>query len=564
LSKEIPTVRKTAFSLLALALLLAGAHDAAAQEAKPVAVLSVAGYDHLMADLNYLGQVTDNPDLAENLDGMIKFFTQGQGIRGLDKKQPWGLAVFASESDFKAIAFLPVTDLRQLLGSLAGLLPVEPEDAGDGVLEIQGPQGDSAFIKHQGNWAYLAQAKDHLADVPADPVKLLDGLNEQYDIALRGYVQNIPEIYRQMAIEQMRSAARAADFREEGEDDAAYELRRAMAQRQIKQLESLINEISTITLGWTIDSQARRTYLEVGVTAVPGTKTAAQFAGMTDTTSDYAGFLMPGSAVNLHFSGKASPEDVEQTVLALKAMRARAESEIDNDPNLPDPQLKAAAKEVLGDFITILQRTIESGKMDGGALLRLQPEALSLVAGGYVVDGAAVESAIKKLVELAKNEPGFPSEIRFNFNAGTHGGLTLHSVQIPVPDPNAVRFLGDQLEVYLATGGQSVYLALGKNSLDLLKEAIDKNAAEVGSTVAPMQMTVSLAPIFKFAAAVEPNPMVEMLAEELAKAGGKDRILITARTVPQGVAYRIEAEEAVLKLIGQVGRLAGAGLGGGF
>ena len=47
-----------------------------------------------------------------------------------------------------------------------------------------------------------------------------------------------------------------------------------MVQNQVKQVETLLNEIDQLTIGWNTDSQANNTYLETTLTAVAGTKTA--------------------------------------------------------------------------------------------------------------------------------------------------------------------------------------------------------------------------------------------------------------------------------------------------
>ena len=112
-------VKKILLSLLAVTLFAASSARCLAKEDnatdagnKPVAVLSIAGYDRLMSDIDFIGGLADNPDLGKNLEGMIKLFTQGQGLAGLDRKRPLGLTVTTDGT-----ADL-VSSTRQVLGEL--------------------------------------------------------------------------------------------------------------------------------------------------------------------------------------------------------------------------------------------------------------------------------------------------------------------------------------------------------------------------------------------------------------------------------------------------------------
>jgi len=56
----------------------------AAENAKPLAVVSFSGYDEWMGDLEYVGKISDNPNLAVGREAMLKLFTQNKGLDGLD------------------------------------------------------------------------------------------------------------------------------------------------------------------------------------------------------------------------------------------------------------------------------------------------------------------------------------------------------------------------------------------------------------------------------------------------------------------------------------------------
>jgi hypothetical protein len=69
----------------------------------------------------------------------------------------------------------------------------------------------------------------------------------------------------------------------------------------------------------------------------------------------------------------------------------------------------------------------------------------------------------------------------------------------------------------------------------------------------------------KFAAAVTPdNPQLGALADALAKSSGKDHVIVQIRPAAAdgSIAYRLVAEEGVLRLVGQAGQLVGGAAGG--
>ena len=59
---------------------LATPAPAVAADAKPVAVVSIAGYDAMMSDLDFLGSLSDAPQLGQMVEGFLSFFTKAQGL----------------------------------------------------------------------------------------------------------------------------------------------------------------------------------------------------------------------------------------------------------------------------------------------------------------------------------------------------------------------------------------------------------------------------------------------------------------------------------------------------
>ena len=560
-------MKKTLLTAIALAMLLAGsASRAQAQgDMKPILTVSLAGYQRIMDDLAFVGKLSDSPDLAKNLEGMIGFFTQGQGLAGLDKTKPWGLAASTDGLSFQLLAFIPVNDLKKLLDSLSGFLG--DADQENGIYKLQPPGLPiPLYIKEQNGFAFISQDSAGLTNLPKDPVKLLAGLDKEYDIAVRLGVQNIPEVFRQLAIDQIKMGVEGSLEQQPGETDEQYEQRSKMTQQQMDTLVTTLNELDELTLGFSIDESARKTFLDLSMTAAEGTKTAKQMIALPAPPSKFAGFLLPDAVATMHINSKADPENTDQSLAMLGSMRAQVLSQIDNEESLGSDQVRSTVKDVVNQVLDVLQDTVKQGVFNGGAVV-VGSGPFTLVGGGLVSDGSRLEGVVKKLADLAKSEPDFPKDA-LKLNADKHKGIVFHTLTVDVPDDNdnsemIERLIGEKATFTVAFGKQSAFIAVGDKGIETIKKVIDKSEGVTETTSKPFELTVSLTPIIKFLSEDEDaNPILASIAGGL-KESGKDKIQLTAQPIKNGYLYRLEAEEGILKVIGSVVKLVAAqgGLG---
>lgn len=527
---------------LAILALFASTNALVAQDNnKPVAIISLASVDELMADIGYLTKAGGSPEY-----GALVSIMAGQFIQGIDTTQPAG-AIVTMSGEPSAVVFLPVSDFGALKMKLEESVG-ELEDVGDDVYKLSLQR--AVYIKKIDGWAFASDTLDRLKNLPANPAKMLDGLNETYDIALRVNVHNIPEDVRQKAISEIKQGFQSG-IRGQLDEQA-----RQFGEQGLKDIERLADEVDQVTLGWAIDQEGGKTFLDLSVTALPDTKLAEQFASYDDTKSDFAGFLLPDAAATFHFTAPLPKEDITQTLAMLKVMREKALKEIDKDQDLPNDDARAEAKDIVGSLIDVLNETVKAGKLNGGGSLLLAPGEINFVAGGFVADGSKVEENLKRLVELAKQTED-TQNIEVKFNVSEHAGVRFHSLTLPVPEDEeeARKILGDQMIVTVGTGEKSVYLGFGDKSHDLLKQVIDKSAQDTQEKTLPMELRIALTPIMAFAASIEDDPIIAGLAEVLKNGDGKDHVAITATPMKLGATYRLEIEAGVLQLIGQAAKL---------
>lgn len=531
---------------IALGALLSSTPSANAQTTgamKPVLLVTLSGYDSLKQDINFIGSLAGQPDLASMFEPMIVGFTQG-----LDKSKPLGLLVQSDGMQFGGAICLPVADLSGFLANLK-MFGVTSSDAGNGLTQISA-SGQQLFGKSAGGWTFLSMMPQMLESLPADPAAEFAALVKEYDLGVRANIQNIPEAHRQMAIGQLRAGMEAGMKRKEDETDEQYQARTAFATAQVEQLERMINEIDQFTFGLSVDSAGQRTFLDFVYTAVANTQLAGQLAGMKDTKTNYAGFFQPEAAGMMMASSKINDSDKDQSKQMIESLRAQAMTGIDEDTELKSEAAKESVKAAVNDFVDALIATVDAGNMDLGVTVNVSPDALTVVAGGFIGDPGKVESGLKKLAELSKEEPDFPA---VKWDAETHAGVTFHTLSAPSPDePEPRKLFGETIDFAVGIGKDSVYFAMGRDCLTAVKKVIDDSAKNPGKVVAPMELTVALSPILNTIAAFDTeDPVLKTVAETLkTEAVGRDHVRIVAEPIENGLRTRFEAEEGVMRAIG--------------
>lgn len=534
--------------LLVAASIVVGPSKAIAQNAeKPAVVFSVASIEHLMGNLGYLTRAAGMPEY-----GAIVPFVVAPYIEGLDATQPaGGYVTFTPQPT--AVIFAPVADFETVTKNIEEMVG-ELQDVGGGVKKLKLQR--EIFFKEQNGWMFATDRQANLNDLPADPKAMLEGMYEKYDIAIRANVPSVPAELREMLLSEITEGFDRTVEKEADEDKRRSQ--REVGSRVIGRIGRFASEADQLTVGWGTNSDDRITFIDFSATALPNTNLAKEIDSAVSLKSEFTGFLVPDAAATIHFVAPVLKQDVEQILVMLDKARDTALGEIDKDDDLPNDEARAMAKDIVGSLMDVLKETVKAGRLNGGAALLLEPQNINFVAGGFVADGKSVEKDLKRLVKLAQASKE-NSGVEVKFDAGSHGGVALHTVVVPVPsrEEEARKILGDKMVTVIGTGAKSVYLAFGDDSMELLKQVID-NSADSGEKNSPMSLSVALSPILSFAASIDDDPVVAGLAENLKNSRGKDRIVIKSNAIPQGIAYRVELGQDVLQLIGAAAKMKAA------
>jgi hypothetical protein len=528
---------------------------APAGELKMVAAIASTNYDRLINNINFVGSLIGQPNISEALVGQLATMTGGKGLAGMDKTKPWGLILQTDGTQFLPMVCLPVTNADDIIAALAAT-GAEVKDGQGGMKELALPNG-TVYIKNAGGWMFLSKTMPSLARVPANPQTAFATLLSNYDIAAQAKVQNVPVMYRQMAILTMQAAMQQQLLRQPGEADEEFAARKKAMQTQIQQAVQQVQELDTLTLGFLVDVPKKQTVLEFTYKVIPSGTLAKQFAAYGEPRTNFAGFRQSDAAATFSLVAKADPEAIQKDLAQFEAMingaRAQFNKRVDENADTLEGAKRDTIKAAAGEWFDALEATLKSGQIDGAASLFVSPDSLSLVAGAVVQDPAKIESGLKKLDEEFKGSEKFEG---VKWNAGSHEGVNFHTLSIPVPpsEDGPAKLLGEKAEVAFGIGPQAVYLAVGKDNLNALTKAIDASKADPNKLVPPFEVSFSFAPLMEVAATQAKDEAQRARAQAVsqmlrAQAPDRDHVRIIGQMVPNGLRYRIEAEEGALQAI---------------
>ena len=522
-----------------------------AADVKPVAVVSLSGYDSVMSDIELAGELSGRPHMSMVAEGLMVVATKGQGLVGLDKKRPWGVLVGTDGEQVGGCVFVPVTDLDKLMSVAQswGNDKIKKQDGG--IYEIETPRKKLYVQETHKGWAFVVDNKDLFKYMPADPAKLLDGLNRRYDVAARVYVANIPPQCREKICAKMQQMCkRHMEKHKHGDHHPEH---KEMAEYMHKHMQEAAEDIEHVTVGLLLDNDLQQGVVEVSVVAKQDTKVAKQFAQLGGTRTDFGGFELPEAAISGRMTTQCPAPPAKYIDKMIETMRSKAYEKIEEKGK--SGEHAEAARKIVDTLLDVMKKTAVSGRHDCAMAVALDEDAATLIAGRYVADGPKLESAVKMAVkEIGKKHPERVEKM-LKLDAACYRGVNLHVATIPITDKckhkeQAVKAVGENLQIVLGIGPKAVYLAAGRDAMVSLKQAIQKSQQNRRWTVPPMEFTVDLDELLEVVEEVGPpkcREAADKAGDALEKAYGRDSVHVVALPDGRGVTVRMELDEGVLR-----------------
>ena len=510
----------------------------------PVVVVTLGSVNKLMQDVQYLTSVIGQAQAGGMFAMMATTFTQG-----VDTTQPIGVLVPLVNGAPQPIALVPTADVKTVLKRLeAQTGPADELDDGTLVIAVG---ASPVFIRQTGNWAVLAPDRDLLDHAPGNPASLFEGMGNDYDLALRLKMQQVPAETRTMLTAQIRQGFSAAmSAQGDGDTEAA----RKMAENSMEQLEQLINDTDELKFGINIDQSAKQLVVDASFTAVPGTKLASIYGSQQAIPSQFSSVIRKDAAAFYHAATSISPEAVEQTRTSVTNSLNAIRNALANEGNLTPAQQNDIA-EVIDEIADLAIASISDGRADVGALLLADENDFRFVFGSFVSDGNKAAQIVKDLATKVEGQPNAP---RFKFDQGSYKDVNMHVVEADVPESEdeARRVLGETLRVHVGTGPKSVYVAVGNNSQDLLKKLIDAGGTDNGANRPVGQLRFTLMPILEYAQSIEPNDTLSAMIDALSRSPDAGELVVVQDSIVNGQQSKITVGEGLLQAIGAAARQA--------
>ncbi len=514
-----------------------GTPAAVANATEPVLVVTIGSVNKLMQDVNYLSSIAGQPQAGGMFTVLAGTFTQG-----IDMTMPIGILVPLVDGTPQPIAVIPTTDVKSILKRLEGQTgPADELDDGTMVIAVG---ANTVYIRQTGAWAAMASRKDLLDLTPADPTTLFKGLGNDFDLALRLQMQQVPAETRGMLVAQLRQGFEQAI---EKQDRAGADATREMAEGTLKQLEQLINETNMLQVGLNVDQQDKLVVVDASFTAVPGTTLAAIYGGQQPVPSQFASVIRDDAAAYYHAATSISPEAVKQTRETLKSSLNTLGNALENEDNLTDEQ-RIEIRAMIDRVVELAMNSVEEGRADVGALLLADQNDFRFVFGAFVADGNEAAQIVKDLAAKVENENGAP---RFKFDISTYKDVNMHLIEADVPakEDEARRVFGETLRVHVGTGPKAVYVAVGNNSEMLMKELIDKGQTDAGGDRPVGQLKFTLLPILQYANSVEANDAISAMITALNSSPDPGRFTVVQDGIPNGQSSIIKIGEGMIRAI---------------
>lgn len=477
-------IRHLALVLCGSLGLIGGA--AVAQQAPPahapqihVALNSTAD---LMADLKFLCELSGQ----QGVKGwkLLEPFLE-ETFAGSDPKRPVVVDVLfnANGSDVRAHFPLLVDPKKPLgqkfLANLAGIgIPnkrfgtgVTQLGGGDKVLPNAAYNGFMRILAAPINYASVTHDRNLLPANLPDPTKgnvVAALLAKNYDLGLM--VKNV----KQADADQK---ARRADFQKAKEnllaglkkkpEDTAegFAVQKALLEHNLGELERFIAESDELMLGWNTDAPKKEARLDLELAAIPGSaldasaKLLGKEPGMFSSVPRSPDAILSG---RLHF-----PLDEFRQSSLLTAMplyRAAADADIANSTK--SAEQKEAKKTASKLWFDMVEAEAKVGVLD--ALIEMSQangEKSNLVGGIKAKDG----HALKAILELI---PKMNADYKVQLDVEKVGEVAIHSIQIPENHEDFEMIFGKGAPVFVATGPNAWWVAVGAKSLDQLKLAL--------------------------------------------------------------------------------------------
>ncbi len=534
-----------------------------ADETKPILVVSLKGQQHLIDDLEYIGstrafQEHDREKQGQKfVDSIVNRFMRKlleiekfdlRELPGIDMERPWGFTVLTDEVNIVPLAFLPVTDLDAFLEYAKEFSADRVQEAEGGLYEINMTDTETVFIKLEGDWVFIGQGPDNLVSLP-NPEELLGDLPLRYDLGVQINFQEIPAFLRDMVLDSSDRLMELLPL------DSLQGLTGMLGDDPGKMLNLMLTQIDQVTIGSSIDAESHNATFEVTVRPLDDSAAQRHFATLPEATTRFGVLVNPDSAIMAHVT--IAEMDDRTTQLAMKTVNdyhQQVMTAIEATEEVTTDREREVFVELVTSFTEITTAAIETGSVDMAVRVTGNSGSMTMVAATTVADREPVDALVGRIAELAQGDPGFE---KIELEVTEQDGVAIHAFKLAANAEGEVAsagtgimktLFGDAMEIYVAVGEDTFFLAVGAEGLEQLKAAMKMEE----KLVSPMEMVMDFKPVIDLLGGLAgDNQQIKVVMGVLRMQliSIDSHVTLSLNPSSDGIVLRGEAREGILKLM---------------
>jgi len=437
---------------------------------KPTFVIRVASIDTLMGHIFQVAKAIGREGEVQLAEALLKNFTGGGGIEGLDTKKPWGMygKIGPGGIDSEGVLLLPISDQKKFLAFLEKLGQKPEEKKGIYTLNIDQSPFPLFFRFEKGYlWGTIRDEKSiDPATLPATEEFL--AASKTGAMSLTFDFSAIPDEIKKMVVGQIEVAMGQAREKATAEKDPIKRKGQLVgAEAAGKTIVQVMNEGGELALKMDLEKATNDLVMELSFSGKSGSLLAKDMASMGSRKGVSGGLVGPDSAYYLGMNFGLSES------FAKLISESYNQGVADALANETDEKKKEWGLKLSEAF----RKLVSSGVVDYGADIR-GPGAngkYNIIAAVGFPDARKLESVIR---ELRNEVPELAQVIQLDV-AKTEK-VTIHRIAVE-PLPKEISDLVGNTPILVGFSDEAVYFGLGSEG----QKNIEKQA-EKGKTAAPL------------------------------------------------------------------------------
>ena len=303
----------------------------------PLVVINFAGADRLLGDVNYMFKTIGREDLSDVVKG---FLANAGDLKGLDRKKSMGVMLYIKPGFPPApepVGFVPVDNIADLLKTIQlGPVKTKKVPGEENRYEIEGPR-QTLHVELQGGYAYVSNNAEAFDRELPDPGPLTQSLTNRYDLAASLNIEGVPETMRTIFLDFLRAQVEADLQQRDGEPEAGYRARKAGGMNNLKNIEAVITDGQTITIGVDASQETKSIVVELEIKAKPSSSFAKDLNSFPGKPTVFANIYNESVPMAMTGSWNLAKSDKDVFVELVKALEAGVTEGMKNAELDPTP-----------------------------------------------------------------------------------------------------------------------------------------------------------------------------------------------------------------------------------